>query len=123
MNHHGIPSRHDSIFLTRRVPEFGNSRSRERVPGRGRDFSSWQDQICRGSGVSCAELFKVATGHEPFPYQRRLAEANEFPHLLSIPTGAGRSVEVSRLACEAGGPPSLKTACFCGRDCAIQALY
>jgi hypothetical protein len=56
-------------------------------------------------------------------YQRRLAEANEFPHVLSIPTGAGRSVEVSRLACEAGGPPRLKTASSCGRDCAIQPLY
>ena len=36
------------------------------------------------------EFFKVATGHEPYPYQIRLAESN-IPDVLNIPTGAGKT--------------------------------
>jgi hypothetical protein len=32
------------------------------------------------------ELFKRATGNDPFPYQRRFAEAKEFSELVDAPT-------------------------------------
>lgn len=37
------------------------------------------------------ELFKRATGNEPFPYQWRLASADPLPVLLDVPTGAGKT--------------------------------
>ncbi|MCA9611025.1 MAG: hypothetical protein KC619_35770, partial [Myxococcales bacterium] len=37
------------------------------------------------------ELFERATGHEPFPFQRRFAMAAELPDLLRAPTGAGKT--------------------------------
>ncbi|MCS7313248.1 MAG: DEAD/DEAH box helicase, partial [Acidobacteria bacterium] len=37
------------------------------------------------------EWFKQATGHPPFPYQRKLATSGEWPELLEIPTGAGKT--------------------------------
>lgn len=36
------------------------------------------------------EFFKKATGHTPYPYQKRLAEG-EMPDILDIPTGAGKT--------------------------------
>jgi hypothetical protein len=41
-----------------------------------------------------ADCFEAATGHEPFPYQRRLAKADELPTLLNIPTGCGKTAAV-----------------------------
>lgn len=37
------------------------------------------------------EFFELATGNEPFPYQRRMALAEPFPSLLNVPTGAGKT--------------------------------
>jgi len=38
------------------------------------------------------ELFKKATGGlEPYPYQARFATAESLPHLLNVPTGAGKT--------------------------------
>lgn len=41
-----------------------------------------------------SELFKNATGHAPFPYQRRLAEG-DWPDVLNIPTGLGKTAAVT----------------------------
>ena len=38
-----------------------------------------------------AGFFTSATGHEPYPYQTKVAERNELPVLLKIPTGAGKT--------------------------------
>jgi len=40
------------------------------------------------------DFFRAATGHEPYPYQRRLAEADPLPQLLNIPTGCGKTAAV-----------------------------
>lgn len=45
---------------------------------------------------SFAKFFQGATGHEPFPYQTRLAEAPELPSLLSVPTGSGKTAAAVR---------------------------
>jgi len=40
------------------------------------------------------EYFRIATGNpqlEPFPYQRRLAEAQTWPSILDVPTGLGKT--------------------------------
>jgi CRISPR-associated endonuclease/helicase Cas3 len=37
------------------------------------------------------EFFKEATGHPPFPYQERMATEGEFPSLVHVPTGAGKT--------------------------------
>lgn len=37
------------------------------------------------------ELFHKATGHAPYPFQSGFAEANDLPHLLRVPTGAGKT--------------------------------
>jgi CRISPR-associated endonuclease/helicase Cas3 len=37
------------------------------------------------------EMFKRATGVAPFPYQVDLATTGTLPHLLSVPTGAGKT--------------------------------
>jgi CRISPR-associated endonuclease/helicase Cas3 len=39
-------------------------------------------------------LFEQATGHAPFPYQRRLAAMNPPPALLRAPTGSGKTQAV-----------------------------
>lgn len=38
-----------------------------------------------------AAFFTSATGHEPYPFQAKVAERNELPTLLRIPTGAGKT--------------------------------
>ena len=38
-----------------------------------------------------AEFFKKATGFDPYPYQSRLAEDEDLPVLLKVPTGAGKT--------------------------------
>ena len=38
-----------------------------------------------------ATFFELATARLPFPYQPRLAEAAHTPHLLAVPTGAGKT--------------------------------
>ena len=43
------------------------------------------------SGPGFDEIFERATGHAPFPYQRRLALSDPFPSLLDVPTGAGKT--------------------------------
>src|SRR5215469_2174991 len=41
---------------------------------------------------SFKEFFRTATGgREPYPYQKRFAEADPLPHLLRAPTGAGKT--------------------------------
>ena len=37
------------------------------------------------------EWFKRATGNDPFPYQRRFAEAKKVPQLVDVPTGLGKT--------------------------------
>jgi Lhr-like helicase len=37
------------------------------------------------------EWFKRATGHDPFPYQRRFAEEGEISKLVGVPTGLGKT--------------------------------
>lgn len=37
------------------------------------------------------ELFKRATGNVPFPFQKQLATSPEFPDLLRVPTGSGKT--------------------------------
>lgn len=37
------------------------------------------------------DLYKIAAGHEPYPYQIRLANAEVLPDLLSVPTGVGKT--------------------------------
>ena len=46
------------------------------------------------SNDSFESFFKRATGHEPFPYQSRLALSPELPQLVDIPTGAGKTAAV-----------------------------
>lgn len=41
--------------------------------------------------VSFDDFFRRATGQEPFPYQRALAERERFPALVRAPTGAGKT--------------------------------
>ncbi len=41
--------------------------------------------------VGFDELFRRATGHDPFPYQRLLSERPSLPRLLRAPTGAGKT--------------------------------
>lgn len=40
------------------------------------------------------ELFKEATGYDPYPYQVKLAMGEELPELLNIPTGVGKTAAV-----------------------------
>jgi len=45
--------------------------------------------------VTFASFFKAATGaSEPYPYQSRLAEASDWPELLEVATGAGKTEAV-----------------------------
>ena len=37
------------------------------------------------------DFFNNATGFDPYPYQRELAEGSDLPALLRIPTGAGKT--------------------------------
>jgi CRISPR-associated endonuclease/helicase Cas3 len=37
------------------------------------------------------QFFRAATGHDPYPYQRRLAEGDPLPQLPNIPTGCGKT--------------------------------
>lgn len=39
------------------------------------------------------EFFKSMTGHDPYPYQKRLAES-EWPDVLNVPTGLGKTAAV-----------------------------
>ncbi len=36
-------------------------------------------------------FFHTATGHQPYPYQEAFATTPELPHLLEVPTGAGKT--------------------------------
>lgn len=38
-----------------------------------------------------SQVYREATGKEPFPYQIRLAEAKHFPDVIKIPTGLGKT--------------------------------
>ncbi|WP_083430054.1 type I-G CRISPR-associated helicase/endonuclease Cas3g [Alicyclobacillus macrosporangiidus] len=40
------------------------------------------------------ELFHLALGVDPYPYQRRLAEAKAWPEVLAVPTGLGKTAAV-----------------------------
>ncbi|PKK85775.1 MAG: hypothetical protein CVT48_04055, partial [Thermoplasmata archaeon HGW-Thermoplasmata-1] len=49
------------------------------------------------TGMSLMEfgkIFKTATDHDPYPYQKKLAEDAELPELLDIPTGCGKTAAV-----------------------------
>lgn len=41
--------------------------------------------------LSFDDFFKIATGNEPFPYQRRLVLSESLPMLLDVPTGMGKT--------------------------------
>ena len=41
--------------------------------------------------MNFSEVFKQATGYEPFEYQRELAHSSELPSLLEVPTGMGKT--------------------------------
>jgi len=41
--------------------------------------------------MSFDDWFKRATGNCPFPYQRRLAGANEIPQLVDVPNGLDKT--------------------------------
>jgi CRISPR-associated endonuclease/helicase Cas3 len=41
--------------------------------------------------ASFHQFFRTATGHDPYPYQQRFAEADPLPHLLRAPTGSGKT--------------------------------
>lgn len=49
----------------------------------------------RPSSPNFREFFIKATGHEAFPYQQRLAEAEDLPTLVRAPTGAGKTAAVA----------------------------
>ena len=38
-----------------------------------------------------AEFFKKATEHEPYPYQNRLVEGDDWPAFIEVPTGLGKT--------------------------------
>ena len=41
------------------------------------------------------DLFQTATGgNTPYPYQRRFAQQDKLPELLSVPTGVGKTAAV-----------------------------
>ncbi|MBN1389207.1 MAG: DEAD/DEAH box helicase [Candidatus Thermoplasmatota archaeon] len=40
------------------------------------------------------EIFKKASGYEPYPFQKKLATDTELPQLLDIPTGCGKTAAV-----------------------------
>ncbi|MHB1492082.1 MAG: type I-G CRISPR-associated helicase/endonuclease Cas3g [Thermoplasmataceae archaeon] len=40
------------------------------------------------------EFFKKATGFEPYPYQIRLGNSDEFPSVIDVPTGIGKTAAV-----------------------------
>jgi hypothetical protein len=44
--------------------------------------------------TSFSGFFKTATGHDPYPYQRRLAEEDPLHQLLKVPTGLGKTAAV-----------------------------
>ncbi|MBU1197286.1 CRISPR-associated helicase Cas3' [Candidatus Micrarchaeota archaeon] len=43
------------------------------------------------SYISFEDFFEKTTGKKPFPYQRQLASSAEFPEVLNVPTGAGKT--------------------------------
>jgi len=44
--------------------------------------------------VSYSEMFRAATGHGPYPYQKEFATRLDLPSLLSVPTGCGKTAAV-----------------------------
>jgi CRISPR-associated endonuclease/helicase Cas3 len=48
-------------------------------------------QVQRMQDLGFDEFFEKATGNLPFPFQRKFAEAASFPHLVSVPTGLGKT--------------------------------
>ena len=36
-------------------------------------------------------FFKAATGHDPYPYQAKMARADRLPDMLDVPTGSGKT--------------------------------
>lgn len=45
--------------------------------------------------VSFQTFFQAATGQVPFPYQKRLAQAEALPPLIDVQTGAGKTLAIS----------------------------
>ena len=41
--------------------------------------------------MNFTEFFTTATGYQPYPYQAELADGEELPALLKVPTGAGKT--------------------------------
>lgn len=37
------------------------------------------------------ELFRKATGHDPYPYQKKIAISEDLPQLIDVPTGCGKT--------------------------------
>jgi CRISPR-associated endonuclease/helicase Cas3 len=46
------------------------------------------------ASIEFIDLFRLATGNKPYPYQTRLAIGRALPHLLDIPTGLGKTAAV-----------------------------
>ena len=62
-------------------------------------------------------FFRALWGHDPFPWQTSLAAevpSGNWPEWITLPTGTGKTsvidIAVHALACQAGRPPSERTA-------------
>ena len=41
--------------------------------------------------ITFEAFFKEATGHDPYPFQKKLATCEQLPELIDIPTGLGKT--------------------------------
>jgi CRISPR-associated endonuclease/helicase Cas3 len=48
------------------------------------------------------DFFRRATGNAPYPYQRKLATGDDFPELLDVPTGLGKTAVLAWLKISGG---------------------
>lgn len=53
-----------------------------------------QNPLGEPTPSSFEEFFVAASGHRPYSFQRRLAEAVDWPKMLRVPTGAGKTAAV-----------------------------
>ncbi len=67
------------------------------------------------------DFFRAATGHEPYPHQRRLAEQDPLPQLLNIPTGCARLRQSSWAGCGGDGSRTLRSARPVTTECPLLA--
>lgn len=48
----------------------------------------------KGNISNIFELYQTAAGHDPYPYQARLAMGEDLPQMLFVPTGVGKTAAV-----------------------------